>query len=41
MYYNETSTKLAAVRTFIDYVIEYYKKNQVVHLPGYNVVVDK
>lgn len=41
MYYNETSTKLAAVRTFIDYVIDYYNKNQVVHLPGYNVVVDK
>ena len=35
LFHDEVSTKLIAVKTFIDYVTEYYENHQVVTLPGY------
>lgn len=36
MFYSEASTKLVAVKTFVDYVTEYYKHRQVVQIANYD-----
>ena len=35
LFHDEVSTKLIAVKTFIDYVTEYYENHQIVTLSGY------
>ncbi len=35
LFHDEVSTKLIAVKTFIEYVTDYYENHPIVTLPGY------